>query len=196
MKVPELKAEAKRLGLNNYSRLKKQELIDLLRNQTEQTDNRKLPALKAEAKRLGLNNYSRLKKQELIDLLRNQPIENTKKIPSPKKKIPAPTKKIEMSPKELENKIKRLKKKLRVVNQKIKNNKKKKWNLYQQQLKSKLENELDEINPKFRITELASALRGFARQYRIEGIPQYGAREFLQKVRINVQKLMLENRRK
>ena len=33
MKVPELKAEAKRLGLNNYSRLRKQEFIDLLRNQ-------------------------------------------------------------------------------------------------------------------------------------------------------------------
>ena len=33
MKVPELKAEAKRLGLNNYSRLRKQELIDLLTNQ-------------------------------------------------------------------------------------------------------------------------------------------------------------------
>ena len=71
MKVPELKAEAKRLGLNNYSRLKKQELINLLRNRTA-TDNRKLPELKAEAKRLNLNNYSRLKKQELIDLLRNR----------------------------------------------------------------------------------------------------------------------------
>ena len=104
-KVPELKVEAKRLGLNNYSRLRKQELIDLLRNQTEPMDNRKLPELKAEAKRLGLNNYSRLKKQELIDLLRNQrtpPIEPiTKKIPAlGTKKIPSPTKKIEMSPKE------------------------------------------------------------------------------------------------
>ena len=206
MKVPELKAEAKRLGLNNYSRLKKQELIDLLRNQTEKTDNRKLPELKAEAKRLDLNNYSRLKKQELIDLLRNQrtpPIEPsersepseaiTKKIPAPPKKIPAPTKKI--SPKELENKIKRLKKKLRVINQKIKNNKKKKRNLHQQQLKSKLENELDEIKrPKFRISESASALRGFARQFRIECIPRHAPREFMQKVRINVQNLMRENR--
>ena len=126
MKVPELKAEAKRLGLNNYSRLKKQELIDLLNNQTERTDDRKLPELKAEAKRLGLNNYSRLKKQELIDLLNNQrtppiepsersePSEPRKKIPAPPK-IPAPTKKIpsppkKISPKELENKIKRLKK--------------------------------------------------------------------------------------
>ena len=67
MKVPELKAEAKRLGLNNYSRLRKQELINLLRNQTEPMDNRKLLELKAEAKRLGVNNYSRLRKQELID---------------------------------------------------------------------------------------------------------------------------------
>ena len=88
-----------------------------------------------------------------------------------------------------------MKKKLREINQKIKNNKKKKRNLHQQQLKSKLENELDEIKrPKFRITELASALRGFARQFRIEGIPRHAPREFLQKVRINVQKLMRENR--
>ena len=211
MKVPELKAEAKRLGLNNYSRLKKQELIDLLNNQTERTDDRKLPELKAEAKRLGLNNYSRLKKQELIDLLNNQrtppiepsersePSEPRKKIPAPPK-IPAPTKKIpsppkKISPKELENKIKRLKKKLRVVNQKLKNNKKKKRNLHQVYLKSKLENELDEIKrPKFRISESASALRGFARQFRIEGIPRHAPREFLQKVRINVQNLMRENR--
>ena len=201
MKVPELKAEAKRLGLNNYSRLRKQELIDLLRNQTEPLDNRKLPELKAEAKRLGLNNYSRLKKQELIDLLRNQrtpPIEPiTKKIPALGiKKIPSPTKKIEMSPKELERKIKRLKKKLREINQKIKNNKKKKRNLHQQQVKSKLENELDEIKrPKFRITESASALMRFARQFRIEGIPRHAPREFLQKVKTEVLKLMRANRR-
>ena len=61
MKDPELKAEAKRLGLNNYSRLRKQELIDLLRNQNRPIpapmDNRKLPELKAEAKLLELNNY-------------------------------------------------------------------------------------------------------------------------------------------
>ena len=173
MKVPELKAEAKRLGLNNYSRLKKQELIDLLRNQ-------RMPLIEPLTKKI--------------------PAPGTKKIPalgSPvrTKKIPLPTKKIEMSPKELERKVKRLKKKLRVINQKIKNNKKKKPNLHQQQVKSKQENELDEIKrPKFRITESASALRGFARQFRIEGIPRHGAREFLQKVKTEVQKLMRENR--
>ena len=55
---------------------------------------------------------------------------------------------------------------------------------------------MDEIKrPKFRITESASAVRGFARQFRIDGIPRHAPREFLQKVRINVQKLMRENRR-
>ena len=55
---------------------------------------------------------------------------------------------------------------------------------------------MDEIKrPKFRITESASALRGFSRQFRIEGFPRHAPREFLQKVRINVQKLMRENRR-
>ena len=63
-------------------------------------------------------------------------------------------------------------------------------------MKSKLENELDEIKrPKFRITESASALKGFARQFRIEGIQPHAPREFLQKVRINVQKLIRANRR-
>ena len=66
-------------------------------------------------------------------------------------------------------------------------------------MKSKLEKELDEIRgkSKFRITELASALRGFARQFRIdlEGIPRHAPREFLQKVKTEVLKLMRENRR-
>ena len=161
----------------------------------------KAPELKAEAKRLGLNNDSRLRKQELIDLLRNQrtpPIEPlTKKIPAlGTKKIPSPTKKIEMSPKELERKIKRLKKKLRKINQKIKKQQKEKTQSSQQQVKSKLENELDEIKrPKFRITESPNALRGFARQFRIEGIPRHAPREFLQKVKTEVLKLMRENRR-
>ena len=64
-------------------------------------------------------------------------------------------------------------------------------------MKSKLEKELDEIRGKseFRITELASALRGFARQFRIEGIPRHAPREFLQKVKTEVLKLMRENRR-
>ena len=58
-------------------------------------------------------------------------------------------------------------------------------------MKSQLEKELDEIRgvkEKFRITELASALRGFARQFRIEGIPRHAPREFLQNPEINERK--------
>ena len=72
MKVPELKAEAKRLGLNNYSRLKKQELINVLRNQRTppiEPITKKFPTLGSEAR-----------------------------APVRTKNIPAPTKKIEMSP--------------------------------------------------------------------------------------------------
>ena len=79
-KLPELKAEAKRLGLNNYSRLRKQELIDLLRNQTAPASEPR----EARTKKI--------------------PTPITKKIPAPIRK------KIEMSPKELERKIKTLKK--------------------------------------------------------------------------------------
>ena len=53
MKVPELKAEAKRLGLNNYSRLRKQELIGLLRNQNSpasEARTKKIPAPRSEAR--------------------------------------------------------------------------------------------------------------------------------------------------
>ena len=111
------------------------------------------------------------------------------------KKIERP----KLSPKEIERTIQRLQKKLRTINQKIKNNKKKKRNLQQKQVKSKLEKELDEIRgtkpKKFKITELASALRGFARQFRIEGIPRHAPREFLQKLKTEVLKLMRENRR-
>ena len=84
---------------------------------------------------------------------------------------------------------------MREINRKIKNNKKKKPNLHQEYVKSKLKNELDEIKrPKFRITESASALRRFARQFRIDGIPRHAPREFVQKVKTEVLKLMRANR--
>ena len=54
---------------------------------------------------------------------------------------------------------------------------------------------IKEINRRrLRIHETASALRGFARQFRIEGIPRHGPREFMQLARRDVQNLMRENR--
>ena len=66
-------------------------------------------------------------------------------------------------------------------------------------MQTQLEKELDEIRgtkpEKFKITELASALRGFARQFRFKGIPRHAPREFLQKVKTEVLKLIRGNRR-
>ena len=43
-----------------------------------------------------------------------------------------------------------------------------------------------------RISQKASALRGFARYFRIEGIASFGPREFMQRAKPEVLKLMRE----
>ena len=54
---------------------------------------------------------------------------------------------------------------------------------------------IKEINRRrLRIHETVSALRGFARQFRIEGIPRHGPSEFMQIARRDIQNLMRENR--
>ena len=58
-----------------------------------------------------------------------------------------------------------------------------------------LHRKIKEINRRrLRITETVSALRGFARQFRIEGIPRHGPREFMQIARRDILNLMRENR--
>ena len=57
---------------------------------------------------------------------------------------------------------------------------------------------IKEINrlrqPSFQIEETASALRGFAREFGIQGIEDFGAREFMRKAKPEVLKLVRENR--
>ena len=70
------------------------------------------------------------------------------------------------------------------------------WNPEESELNRKIR-EIKEINGtsiRLRIRETASALRGFARQFRIEGIPRHGPREFMQLARTEVLNLMRENR--
>ena len=58
-----------------------------------------------------------------------------------------------------------------------------------------LHRKIKEINRRrLRITETVSTLRGFARQFRIEGIPRHAPREFMQLVRGDILNLMRENR--
>ena len=70
------------------------------------------------------------------------------------------------------------------------------WNPEESELNRKIR-EIKEINRtsiRLRIRQTASALRGFARQFRIDGIPRHGPREFMQIARRDVLNLMRENR--
>ena len=157
---------------------------------------KKLPELKAEAKRLGLKRYSRLKKAELINLIaRNSSPILDEEIPEIDSEILKPTKYIKPRIDEDEAKRKREIRKLEEMlglkrpghlNPEIKV-----WTPKEENLDRKIK----EINRRrLRIHETASALRGFARQFRIEGIPRHAPREFMQMTRRDILKLMRENR--
>ena len=163
-------------------------------------DKKKLPELKAEAKRLGLKRYSRLKKAELINLIaRNSSPILDEEIPEIDSEILKPTKYIKPRIDEDEaNKRKREIRKLEEMlglkrpghlNPEIKVSTPKEENLHRKIRKIK------EINRRrLKITETVSALRGFTRQFRIEGIPRHAPREFMQMARRDIQNLMRENR--
>ena len=68
------------------------------------------------------------------------------------------------------------------------------WTPKEENLHRKIR-KIKEINRRrLRITETASALRGFTRQFRIEGIPRHAPREFMQMAKRDILKLMRENR--
>ena len=159
---------------------------------------KKLPELKAEAKRLGLKRYSRLKKAELINLLtRNSSPILDEEIPEIDSDILQPTKYIK--PRIDEDEVKR-KKEIRELEEMLGLRRRriipeiKVWTPKEEKLQRKIR-KIKEINRRrLRITETASALRGFTRQFRIEGIPRHAPREFMQIARRDIAQLMRENR--
>ena len=160
---------------------------------------RKLPELKAEAKRLGLKKYSRLKKAELINLIarNSSPILN-EEIPEIDSEILKPTKYIK--PRIDEDKVNKRKKEIRELEEMLGLRRRriipeiKVWTPKEEKLQRKIR-KIKEINRRrLRITETASALRGFTRQFRIEGIPRHAPREFMQIARRDILKPMRENR--
>ena len=160
---------------------------------------KKLPELKAEAKRLGLKRYSRLKKAELINLLtRNSSPILDEEIPEIDSEILQPTKYIK--PRIAEDKVNKRKKEIRELEEMLGLRRRriipeiKVWTPKEEKLQRKIR-KIKEINRRrLRITETASALRGFTRQFRIEGIPRHAPREFMQIARRDILKLMRENR--
>ena len=159
---------------------------------------KKLPELKAEAKRLGLKRYSRLKKADLINLLtRNSSPILDEEIPEIDSEILKPTKYIK--PRIDEDEVKR-KKEIRELEEMLGLRRRriipeiKVWTPKEEKLQRKIR-KIKEINRRrLKIAETASALRGFTRQFRIEGIPRHAPREFMQIARKDILKLMRENR--
>ena len=161
---------------------------------------KKLPELKAEAKRLGLKRYSRLKKAELINLIaRNSSPILDEEIPEIDSEILKPTKYIK--PRIDEDEAKKRKREIRKLEEMLGlkrpghlNPEIKVWTPKEENLHRKIR-KIKEINRRrLRITETVSALRGFARQFQIEGIPRHDPREFMQLAQRDILKLMRENR--
>ena len=156
-----------------------------------------LPELKAEAKRLGLKRYSRLKKADLINLIaRNSSPILDEEIPEIDSEILKPTK---YKPRIDEDEAKR-KKEIRELEEMLGLRRRriipeiKVWTPKEEKLQRKIR-KIKEINRRrLKIAETASALRGFTRQFRIEGIPRHAPREFMQISRKDILKLMRENR--
>ena len=158
-----------------------------------------LPELKAEAKRLGLKRYSRLKKADLINLIaRNSSPILDEEIPEIDSEILKPTKYIK--PRIDEDEVNKRKKEIRELEEMLGLRRRriipeiKVWTPKEEKLQRKIR-KIKEINRRrLKIAETASALRGFTRQFRIEGIPRHAPREFMQMARRDILKLMRENR--
>ena len=161
---------------------------------------RKLPELKAKAKRLGLKRYSRLKKADLINLIaRNSSPILDEEIPEIDSEILKPTKYIKPRIDEDEAKQK-IKLEIRKLEEMLELRQRriipeiKVWTPKEEKIQRKIR-KIKEINRRIlKIAETASALRGFTRQFRIEGIPRHAPREFMQMARRDILKLMRENR--
>ena len=158
-----------------------------------------LPELKAEAKRLGLKRFSRLKKADLINLIaRNSSPILDEEIPEIDSEILKPTKYIK--PRIDEDEVNMRKKEIRELEEMLGLRRRriipeiKVWTPKEEKLQRKIR-KIKEINRRrLKIAETASALRGFTRQFRIEGIPRHAPREFMQIARRDILKLMRENR--
>ena len=157
-----------------------------------------LPELKAEAKWLGLKRFSRLKKADLINLIaRNSSPILDEEIPEIDSEILKPTK---YKPRINEDEVNKRKKEIRELEEMLGLGRRriipeiKVWTPKEEKIQRKIR-KIKEINRRrLKIAETASALRGFTRQFRIEGIPRHAPREFMQIARRDILKLMRENR--
>ena len=164
-------------------------------------DNRKVVDLRREAKRLRIKRFSRLRKQELIDRIRTARNILDEEIPEIDSPILRPTRYVK--PQEsLEERDRKME--IRELEEML--GLRRNRHISRPEMPEEVERDLKikrirEINrqsrPQFRVTQSASALRGFARHFRILPLQSSlaGPREFMQMVRNQVLNLMRENRR-
>ena len=138
-----------------------------------------------------------MKKAELINLIaRNSSPILDEEIPEMDSEILKPTKykpRIDKDEAKRKTEIRKLEEMLGLKRPGHLNPEIKVWTPKKKNFKEKSENQ--EINRRrLKIAETASALRGFTRQFRIEGIPRHAPREFMQIARKDILKLMRENR--
>ena len=208
--VVELKAIAKQLGLKRYSRLRKAELIQFIRQ------NRPPPPVPTprHVNTSKANEFGDLEPpdQDLDqDLVKIPNVKPYQMKPKQTRRQKREEKNFEMqSPVELVNdkprdkQIKRIKKKLQKVNKKIKNNKKQKSNLLSKI--NELWKELENLKPTdggqkeqleerlFKLEESKSALKKFATQYTIDGVKGYVPKTFLSAVKPVINRFLKEHR--
>ena len=179
LKVPDLKAEAKRLRLRRFSRLRKAELIDIINQARARLPNildEPVPEINAQIlqptraleknpeERRRRKEPRRLTEEETNRRLEIKKFEEMLGLRRPTQSRPPPEIKIS-SPEETEKdrKIRKIK-------------------------------EINRRSRTTRITETETAFRGFARQFRIERDGNHGGREFMQIVKPDVLQIMIENR--
>ena len=207
-----MKAIAKQLGLKRYSRLRKAEFIDFIRQ------NRPPPPPVPTPRHV---NNTRSTSKAILDLeqaILDQDLQDLVKVPNvkpyqmkPKQtrrqkreeenfEMQSPVELVNDKPRDKQNK--RIKKKLQKVNKKIKNNKKQKSNLLSKI--NELWKELENLKPTdggqkeqlsvFKLEESKSALKKFATQYTIDGVKGYVPKTFLSAVKPTILHFLKEHR--
>ena len=178
-------------------------------------DRLKVPELKAEAKRLGLRRFSRLRKAELVDAI-NQALERERErarnlspifdepVPEINSQIIQPTRAVKKNQDQIQRRkseeknrqeIRELEEMLGLRKPTSPSLPKIKISTPEEIEKDKKISKLKEINRiRAKITETATALSGFARQFRIESEGNFDESEFMQFVKPDVLRLMRENR--
>ena len=223
LKVPELKSFVKSLKLTGYNKLRKNDLLALIRESFEKKkhekkflEDLKVPELKSFSKSLKLTGYSKLRKNDLLALIREsfEKKKHKKKFlrREERKKDKKEFKRIEAEKREKiktekEQKKEERREKEREERREEKREKKQKQNEKKQkerrQVKEFREKTKEKAEEKKRVlrklqekelVETDSALKNFAKQFTVDGEPGFDPKSFFNAIKQSLLKILRENR--